>query len=184
MVKLHLVHASNAKFVQNHPLVAVCVAGTGGIGEYIVRALASTYVKHNPDNNPPQNQNQSRLRIYIVGRNAQAASDLISECEQLYANGEFIFVQADDLTLLRNVDAVCKEIIRLEEEKAAKGLGEARIDLLYMTQGRVMLGPRRGEPYHPVSHFCPCISPFTKIPDLPYLSILRRSCERGQTGRG
>lgn len=167
MFKLNLIYASNAKFVQNHPLVAVCVAGAGGIGEYIVRALATAYGQHNPDDNPPQNQNQRRLRIYIVGRNARAASDLISECKQLYTNGEFIFVQADDLTLLRNVDAVCKEIIRLEEEKAARGLSEARIDLLYMTQGRVMLGPRRGEPYHPVSHLCPRIPTSHPDPQFP-----------------
>jgi NAD(P)-dependent dehydrogenase (short-subunit alcohol dehydrogenase family) len=104
MVHLDVVRSCNAALVKSQPLVAVFTGGTAGIGSYAARALAA----HAKDGRG--------LRLYIV------------------STGQFRFVQTDDLALLKNVDRVCAEIIRSEQEAATTG-ETPRIDLLIMTQG-------------------------------------------------
>ena len=131
MVQMDVVRASNSSLVKSHPLVAVFVGGTSGIGEYTIKALAATHAK----------QGQG-LRLYIVGRNADAAEKTISDCTRVCPEGDFRFVKAGDLALLKDVDSVCAEIVRMEEG-SAKG-GAARVDLLLLTQAYFSFDSRIG----------------------------------------
>jgi hypothetical protein len=70
--------------------------------------------------------------VYIVGRNEAAANTIIAECRKACPAGEFHFVRASDLSSLREVDRVCKEIVNAEEASAAGK--SAFVDLLVMTQ--------------------------------------------------
>ncbi|GAB7344741.1 hypothetical protein MBLNU457_3211t1 [Dothideomycetes sp. NU457] len=124
MVQLSTVHAINTSLIQQ-PLVAVIAGGTSGIGEYILQALVRAH-----------NSGGKGVRVYIVGRNAQKGEERIKECRQLCPDGDFRFVKAD-LSLLREVDVACSEILA-QEAKEKNG----RVDMLYMTQGEVKFGSR------------------------------------------
>lgn len=134
MVKLDVVRSSNEALVKAQPLVAVFAGGTSGIGEYSIRALAARHAEQGKG-----------LRVYIVGRASEAAKKIITDCSNLCPNGQFRFVKAEDLALLRDVDRVCAEIIRLEEETPAHGR-PPRVDLLVMTQAIFNFQPRKGMP--------------------------------------
>ena len=133
MVQLDVVRSSNSTLVKSQPLVAVFVGGTSGIGEATIRVLATTHTDQGKG-----------LRLYIVGRNAAAAEKTISECVRVCPKGQFRFVKAGDLALLKDVDRVCAEITRLEEEENADGGGTARVDLLVMSQAYLTFDPRKG----------------------------------------
>jgi len=135
MVALPVVRASNTALVQSHPLVAVFVGGTSGIGEYTIRALAATHGDHGKG-----------LRIYIIGRNAAAAEQTIAYCRSVCSRGQFLFVKANDLSLLKDVDRVCAEIVRLEEKGVASNGGKPRLDILVMSQAYfpLLFKPRKG----------------------------------------
>ena len=132
MVQLDIVRSSNKTLINSQPLVAVFVGGTSGICEYTARALANTHGTQGKG-----------LRLYIVGRNTSSAERIIAECSRTCPNGDFRFVQAGNLALLKDVDSACAEILRLEEAEKAKG-GHARIDLLYMSQAYVAFNGREG----------------------------------------
>jgi len=122
-INLDLVKSSNASLVASQPLVAVFVGGTSNIGMHAVKSLAAT-----------DGTSGKGLRAYIIGRNAKAAKEIISECQQLCPTGQFRFIQANDLALIKDVDHVSAELIKAEE-KEAKAAGETpRIDILVMTQ--------------------------------------------------
>ena len=131
MVALEEVRRANAALVQKQPLVAVFAGGTSGIGEFTLRALVRTHA---------QNKGQG-LRVYIVGRNQQKTESIISDCKAIYADGEFTFIKAQDLSLLKDVADVSRRITEAE-----RATSYARIDLLFMTQGGLYWGDRRGEP--------------------------------------
>ena len=122
MVKLDIVRSSISDLVKSQPLVAVFVGGTSGIGEFTVQALAATH-----------GNKGKGLRVYIVGRNASAAEKTIAECRVICPNGQFIFVKAQDLSLLNDVDRVCEEIMQLERNEKSDS-GAASIDILVMSQ--------------------------------------------------
>ncbi|MCJ1398810.1 hypothetical protein MMC11_002011 [Xylographa trunciseda] len=122
MVQLDIVRSCNSTLIKSQPLVAVFVGGTSGIGENAIRALAAAH------------SDQGRgLRLYIVGRNADAAKNIIADCVRVCSVGQFRFVKAEDLSLLKDVDHVCSEITRIEEEENTNG-GSAKVDLLVMSQ--------------------------------------------------
>ncbi|KAI9727612.1 MAG: hypothetical protein M1834_008052 [Cirrosporium novae-zelandiae] len=131
MVHLDIVHACNAILVETQPLVAVFVGGTSGIGECSVRALTATHANRGKG-----------LRLYIVGRNNDAAEKIISDCLEVCPTGQFRFVRANDLSLLKDVDRVCAEIVQAEGEANTTG-GIPRVDLLVMTQGYLSLESRK-----------------------------------------
>lgn len=133
MVKLALVRTANKTLTTTHPLVAVFPGGTSGIGEYAVRALAATHGKDGKG-----------LRLYIAGRNLSAAEKIIADCQTVCPAGQFRFVQAQDLSLLKDVDRVSDEIIKLEEQEAKAAGTTPRIDILVMTQGVLDFKPRNG----------------------------------------
>jgi hypothetical protein len=129
MVELKEVHNANAALVQTQPLVAVFFGGTSGIGNPSLRALTVAEAQHGGKG----------LRLYIVARNATVAGNIIAECRGLYPQGQFKFVKIDDLSLLRNVDKACTEVIQHEEKEQ-----NPRIDYLMMSQGGSIFGPRIG----------------------------------------
>ena len=139
MVNLATVRASNTALVRSQPLVAVFIGGTAGIGASTLRALATAHGK----------SGGKGLRAYIVGRNGAAAAEAIKECRSVCGpeGGDLRFVKADDLALMKDVDRVCAEIIRLEKEEEEAGGGGARIDILVMSQHYfpLLFEPRQGK---------------------------------------
>jgi NADP-dependent 3-hydroxy acid dehydrogenase YdfG len=81
-------------------------------------------------------------RVYLVGRNATAAERIIKECGELNKEGKVEFLRAD-VTELKEVDRVCKEIEKREK----------KINLIVQTQGNLSLNGRNGN--RPLS--VPCI---------------------------
>lgn len=124
MVALNLVQSSNATLAAGRSLVAVVVGGTSNIGEHTVRCLAATHGK----------VGKGSLRIYIIGRNAKAAEKIISDCQKSCPGGHFHFLRTNDLALIKDVDLVCTELIKTEENEARKAGEAPRIDLLFMSQ--------------------------------------------------
>lgn len=130
MVTYSEVSSTIDSYYQNRPLVAVFVGGVKGIGSFSIQALTKQYAKQN-----------ASLRVYIVGRDKQKAEELISQCSKSCSNGIFHLVKADELTSIVNVDKSCNDIIRIEQEEHKDD--RPRIDLLMLTQGHILLGPRQ-----------------------------------------
>ncbi|KAK9235145.1 putative oxidoreductase ENV9 [Lipomyces kononenkoae] len=129
MVQLDVVRACNNALVKRQAITAVFVGGTSGIGEYSLRALASTH-----------GTSGRGLRVYLVGRNEVAAMTIIAECKKACPAGEFHFVQASDLASLIEVDRVCRQIVNAEESCTAGKT--ACVDLLVLTQAYFAFGGR------------------------------------------
>lgn len=111
MVVLDKVQQSNAQVAATYPtgLVAVFAGATAGIGETSVREFA---------------RHTSKPRIYIVGRSQEACDRLDADLKNVNPEGQYIFIRSD-ISLLRNVDDVCRQII--DKESA--------INVLFMSQG-------------------------------------------------
>ncbi len=133
MVKLTTVRAANKALTHTHPLVAVFTGATSGIGSYAALALARTH-----------GTTGAGLRLYIAGRNASAAEEIIADCQSVCPTGQFHFVQAQELALLADVDRVSDKVIELEGQEAGKAGTVPRIDILVMTQGVLDFKPRNG----------------------------------------
>ena len=121
MPSLNVIRSAIAQLPNGPPLVVALTGGTTGIGSYIAKALATTFAKHG-----------SKLRVYIVGRNAARAEAVIAQGRQLSPGSDWCFVQATDLALISEVDRCCVEIIRQENEAPFHD-GPPRLDLLYMS---------------------------------------------------
>lgn len=132
MVQLEAARIANQALVQQQPLVAVFAGATTGIGEYTVRALAATHGKSGKG-----------LRVYIIGRKKELADKIFADCQILCPAGQFIFLAANDLSLLKDVDRVCRDVVETEQEKISTG-ERARIDMLVMTHAILHFGPRKG----------------------------------------
>ncbi|THX78770.1 hypothetical protein D6D04_05547 [Aureobasidium pullulans] len=134
MAKTSLASAivANDKWSKARPLTAVFVGATSGIGEYTIRSLAAHYGK-----------GTQGLCLFLVGRNKTAASAILSDCRKLCPSGEFHFVQASDLSLIRDVDVACEEIKKLVDESGASKGAVACIDLLVMSHADFHIGGRR-----------------------------------------
>jgi len=122
------IHTTIASLTTGPPLVIAIIGGTSGIGSYIAKAFASVY--HN---------SKSKLRVYIVGRNASRAETLLAEVRSTSPSSEWRFIKAHDLALMSDVDAICAQIKKYEEDPLNGG--EPRIDMLYMTQAESPLAP-------------------------------------------
>ncbi|KAF2102276.1 short-chain dehydrogenase/reductase [Rhizodiscina lignyota] len=81
-------------------LVGVFVGGTSGIGE----STAREFTRHT-----------RAPHVYLVGRSREQADRLITEFKELNKEAQTHFIQSD-VSLLRNVDEVCKEISAKEEK--------------------------------------------------------------------
>ncbi|OJJ31411.1 hypothetical protein ASPWEDRAFT_54580 [Aspergillus wentii DTO 134E9] len=116
MVSLKAVQASNAGLRALPNITALFVGGTSGIGQSTLRQLA---------------READTPTAYIVGRNESKAGPFLAELRQLNPKGRFNFIEAD-VSLIRNVDAACKQV--LEQEK--------HLNFLFMTPGGISLGGR------------------------------------------
>ncbi len=111
MVSLSEVSFSNSLISSTLPpgLVAVFVGATSGIGEITLKKFAKYTVQP---------------RVYFVGRSQEAADRIAAECKALNPDGEYIFIKAD-VSLIRGVDEVCREIKGREKD----------LNLLFLSQG-------------------------------------------------
>lgn len=118
MAPLNKIREQNAIFFKHAPkdMVAVFVGGTSGIGLYTAREFV---------------RGAQSPRLILVGRNQSEATKIIQELKSINASSQVSFIQKD-VSLLKNVDEVCKEI-------AAK---EQYINLLFMTCGYYTLKGR------------------------------------------
>lgn len=123
MVKLNVVQAAVAEYVSKPSLVVVSAGGSSGIGETTLRQLCIAAGKDGGKG--------KGLFIYILGRNETTISKLISEFKSLAPNAQFTHILAKDLSLLKDVDKACSEVIKLERARVGEA---ARVDLLVMSQ--------------------------------------------------
>lgn len=113
-------------------LVAVFAGATAGIGEMGLKAFA----KHT-----------LQPRIYFIGRSQEAGDRLQQELKTLNSEGTYNFIKTD-LSLLKNVDDVCRDI--KSKEKA--------INVLFMSQGTLKFGTSKLFPHCFVK--CPLLTYF------------------------
>ncbi|KAF7585892.1 hypothetical protein BBP40_009930 [Aspergillus hancockii] len=116
MVSLKTVQASNASLRAIPNLTALFVGGTSGMGQSTLRQLA---------------QHADSPTAYIIGRNQSRAKPFLTELQQLNPNGRFNFIEAD-VSLIRNVDQACQEVVQQEKH----------LNFLFMTPGGISLGGR------------------------------------------
>jgi NAD(P)-dependent dehydrogenase (short-subunit alcohol dehydrogenase family) len=121
MPSVDIIRSAIAELPNGPPLVVALTGGTTGIGSYVAKALATTFAKSG-----------SKLRVYIVGRNATRGEAVMAEGREISPGSEWRFVQAKDLALISEVDRASADIIRQETEDPFHG-GPTRIDLLYMS---------------------------------------------------
>ncbi|KAF2812731.1 uncharacterized protein BDZ99DRAFT_474848 [Mytilinidion resinicola] len=121
MPSLKIIRSAIAELPNGPPLVVALTGGTTGIGSYVAKALATAFAKSG-----------SKLRVYIVGRNATRAETVITDGQRISPGSEWRFIQATDLALISDVDRASAEIIRQETEGSFHG-GPPRLDLLYMS---------------------------------------------------
>ena len=131
MVLLETARSANLALAKSQSITAVFAGGTSGIGEFTIRTLASHYGK-----------TEHSLRVYIIGRNEGAAKNIISDCQQKCPKGDFKFIKASNLSLLRDVDRCCDGISQAENRDADNR--PARIDLLVLSHADLNFGARRG----------------------------------------
>ncbi|KAF5645426.1 hypothetical protein F52700_1989 [Fusarium sp. NRRL 52700] len=124
MVSLSQVQQTNASAASKLPsgLVSVFAGATAGIGETALKAFA----KH-----------VTRPKIYYIGRSQEAGDRLQNELKDLNREGEYIFIKKD-MSLLKNVDEVCRDI----KSK------ETVLNVLFLSQGtlRIDLDTQEGLP--------------------------------------
>lgn len=123
MVSLDKIQSSNDSITTTYPdpLVAVFAGATAGIGETSLRE----FVRHT-----------NKPRIYIIGRSKEACDRLNVDLKSVNSGGEYIFIRSD-VSLLRNVDQVCKDIRSKE----------SAINVLFMSQGSLNFKKGKMDPY-------------------------------------
>ncbi|KAF9881657.1 short-chain dehydrogenase [Colletotrichum karsti] len=133
MPTLDVIQSANAQLASGAPMVAALSGGTTGIGSYIAKALAKVFAKQG-----------SKLRVYIIGRNAERAAAVIAEAQQISPGSDWRFVKASDLALISEVDRCSAEIIAQESQSPFHG-STPHLDLLYMTHCVPILKERSGK---------------------------------------
>lgn len=116
MVLLSIVQQTNASAASKLPagLVAVFAGATAGIGETALRAFAKHTV---------------RPKIYYVGRSQEVGDRLQKELREVNSEGSYVFIKKD-MSLLKNVDEVCRDI----KSK------ETVLNVLFLSQGTLKMG--------------------------------------------
>jgi NAD(P)-dependent dehydrogenase (short-subunit alcohol dehydrogenase family) len=105
-------------------LTAVFVGATQGIGLGALRALT----KHT-----------DHPTIFIVGRSQPTLTSIITELKTTNPSANLVPIQADDLTLLANVDKACDAI-------KAHPSAPSKIDILYLSPGYLSFSARNASP--------------------------------------
>ncbi|KAL4733174.1 hypothetical protein BDV11DRAFT_200553 [Aspergillus similis] len=110
MVSYDQVKQTNSSLKAYGPgIVGVFVGGTSGIGE----ATARSFVR-----------NATAPRVYLIGRNEAQASKIITELNALNPESKTTFLKCE-VSLLKKVDEVCKDIQEKEE----------KVNVLVLTSG-------------------------------------------------
>lgn len=122
MVNITDVRVSNAAFKASHTsLVAVFVGATSGIGLATLKLLAEVAVKP---------------RLHILGRSKSSSSTLLADLKKINPHATINFIETE-ISLIKNVDIACEEIVSKEN----------RVDILFLTPGGISLGGRNGKYY-------------------------------------
>ncbi|KAI2642649.1 hypothetical protein GGS21DRAFT_184406 [Xylaria nigripes] len=153
MVSLKAIRESNARIASSLPsgLVAVFVGATSGIGEASLR----NFVKQ-----------VRQPRIYFVGRRESEGERIHVDLKKINPEGEYHYLKYD-VSLLKNVDEVCRQI-------QAK---ESAINLLFLTCGTLLTGKQTAEGlnYQPaLVYYCRTRFIVNLLPQLRQASNLRR----------
>lgn len=133
MPDLNTIRAGIAELPNGPPLVVALVGATTGIGSYVAKTWATTFAAHG-----------SKLRVYIVGRNAARAEQLLAFGRTTSPGSDWRFVQATDLSMMKEVDRITENISQQEKVSPFAG-GPARIDVLYMSQAQSPLQESKGK---------------------------------------
>ncbi|KAH7071270.1 hypothetical protein BKA63DRAFT_70011 [Paraphoma chrysanthemicola] len=131
MTNLNTIRESIATLPKGPPLVIAITGGTTGIGSYIAAAFARAFSEHG-----------HKLRIYIIGRSTSRAETVLEHGRATSPGSDWRFIQAEDLSLMSDVERISKEIIRQEENEPFAG-GVPRLDALYMSQALSPLQPSK-----------------------------------------
>ncbi|KAL0466309.1 hypothetical protein QR685DRAFT_557266 [Neurospora intermedia] len=153
MVSHEQIQTSNAQIVSSLPsgLVAVFVGATRGIGEATLKQFVRYAVAP---------------RVYFVGRDRTNGERVGAELANLNPEGEYHFRSAD-VSLLANVDEVCREI----------KCKERVINLLFMSCGTTIMGIDTKESLHypaAVSFYARIRFIVNLLPELQKATSLRR----------
>ncbi|CAK4030972.1 Hypothetical predicted protein [Lecanosticta acicola] len=116
MVRIDTIRESNAQGAQLQDLVVVFVGGTGGVGESTAKEL---FIR------------TTRPRAYIVGRSQDKGKRVCNELQELNPDGKAFFIEKD-ISLMRNVDELCAELMQRE----------SKIHCLFLTAGFMTLRGR------------------------------------------
>lgn len=116
MVALEQIRSSNSHIATalGPGLVAVFAGATSGIGEASLKQFAKHAV---------------RPKVYFLGRSKESGERLSAELKKLNPEGQYVYISVD-VSLLRSVDDVCREI-------KAK---ESAINLLFLSTGTMISG--------------------------------------------
>ncbi|KAI5800423.1 hypothetical protein DFH27DRAFT_482806 [Peziza echinospora] len=120
MAHMDTVRAVNAAFKSSplsHGLVGLFVGGTSGIGEHTLKAFAAS---------------TTSPKIYLVGRNADAASRITQETLALNPSATVTFLPVTDLGTLASVDPIVQHITTHEQ----------KLDVLVMSPGYLTMRGR------------------------------------------
>lgn len=119
MVNIKDVRVSNAAFKASKPsVVAVFVGATSGIGLATAKHMADASVDPT---------------LYILGRSKISATPLLNDLAQINPQATINFIETE-ISLIKNVDKACEEIVSKENE----------VDLLFLSPGGVTFGGRVG----------------------------------------
>ena len=115
MVDISAIRKANGTLGSRAPgLVSVFVGATQGIGAGTLREL----VKH-----------LKAPKVYLLGRSEARSAGQLAQLRHLNPDASILFIETE-VSLLKNVDAVCQDI----------SARESSLDLLYMSPGRLTFG--------------------------------------------
>ena len=124
------------------PLVIAIFGGTTGIGSYVARSFARLFSQHG-----------ANLRVYLVGRNASRAEEILAYAKKTAPESDWTFVEVGNAALMSECERVAGVIKEREERQPFEdGTGgkRARLDAIYLSWA---LSPVVNSP-------CTSLSPF------------------------
>ncbi|KAF2165079.1 hypothetical protein M409DRAFT_24467 [Zasmidium cellare ATCC 36951] len=121
MVAIREVRAANASLKSSkQSLTAVFTGATSGIG----KATVQSFAKHIP-----------QPTAIIVGRSQKAFAPELENLRSINPDGTYVFLE-EDISLIKNIDAVSQRIASTLQEKSLK------IDLVFLSQGYISFNGR------------------------------------------
>jgi len=154
-ITIEQIRASNAQIGSTLPsgTVAVFAGATSGIGETSLKQFAKNTVKP---------------RIYFLGRSQSSGDRIRDELEALNPEGEYFFLSVD-VSLLRAVDDVCREI----------KMRERTLNLLFLSTGSMITG--QGSLIHCFALPSPSSNQSHSSSDVYYLTDIDKSADTAES---